>query len=326
MTVEEIIKAIAGLSESERAQLLGRISPSQTSSSSASPRLRQLLDKQGRCPHCGGSRYYRFGRDKGAQRFRCHDCGRTFTEYTGTWQSGLHRRDLASRYMSLMSQNKSLDKISSELRINKKTAFDWRHKILGTFRQDRGESFEGIVESDETFLYESEKGSRNLKRPARKRGGSGQKGITDKLVAVIVTADRRHSLNITSCGAGRLTKEMVSGSLVTPLPASTTLCSDGHTSYKGYASDIKIRHVVLRADIRQRVRQGVYHIQHVNSMHARLKRWIRACFCGVSTKYLQNYLNWFKVIETNLKFKRDVNKAMMELSMIGENVLFTTEI
>ena len=119
---------------------------------------------------------------------------------------------------------------------------------------------------------------------------------------------------------------MVSGSLVTPLPASTTLCSDGHTSYKGYASDIKIRHVVLRADIRQRVRQWVYHIQHVNSMHARLKRWIRACFCGVSTKYLQNYHNWFKVIETNLKFKRDVNKAMMELSMIGENVLFTTEI
>ena len=166
MTVEEIIKAIAGLSESERAQLLERISPSQVSSSSQSPRLRQLLDKQGRCPHCGGSRYYRFGRDKGAQRFRCHDCGRTFTEYTGTWQSGLHRRDLASRYMSLMSQNKSLDKISSELRINKKTAFDWRHKILGTFRQDRGESFEGIVESDETFLYESEKGSRHLKRPA----------------------------------------------------------------------------------------------------------------------------------------------------------------
>ena len=139
----------------------------------------------------------------------------------------LHRRDLASRYVSLISQNKSLDKISSELRINKKTAFDWRHKILGTFRQDRGESFEGIVESDETFLYESEKGSRHLKRPARKRGGSGQKGITDKLVAVIVTADRRHSLNITSCGAGRLTKEMVSGSLVTPLPASTTLRTGG---------------------------------------------------------------------------------------------------
>lgn len=39
--------------------------------------------------------------------------------------------------MSLMSENKSLDKISSELRINKKTAFDWRHKILGTFLQDR---------------------------------------------------------------------------------------------------------------------------------------------------------------------------------------------
>ena len=79
-------------------------------------------------------------------------------------------------------------------------------------------------------------------------------------MAVIVTADRRHSLNITSCGAGRLTKEMVSGSLVTPLPASTTLDSDGHTSYKGYASDINIKHLVLRADIRQRVRQSIYNL------------------------------------------------------------------
>ena len=33
-----------------------------------------------------------------------------------------------------------------------------------------------------------------------------------------------------------------------------------------------------------------------------------------------------KVIETNLKFKRDVQKSMMELAMIGENIFFTTEI
>ena len=36
--------------------------------------------------------------------------------------------------------------------------------------------------------------------------------------------------------------------------------SDGHTSYKGYASDINIKHFVLRADIRQRVRQSIYNL------------------------------------------------------------------
>jgi transposase-like protein len=38
-----------------------------------------------------------------------------------------------------MIEKKSLDKISRILGINKKTAFDWHHKILSSLGQGRGD-------------------------------------------------------------------------------------------------------------------------------------------------------------------------------------------
>ena len=177
MTYHEILSAAQSLSETERQSLVQALSLGNQCEARVpeSSRLSALLEKQGRCPHCGGSRYYRFGKDYGTQRFKCKDCGRTFTEYTGTWQQKLHKKGLVKAYVRLMSEQKSLDKISAALHINKKTAFDWRHKILRSLKQDEGGSFSGITESDETFFDKSDKGCRHLKRKPRKRGG-GTKG------------------------------------------------------------------------------------------------------------------------------------------------------
>ena len=68
--------------------------------------------------------------------------------------SDVERKHLIGTLEQSVSQmeSKSLDKISSALHINKKNAFDWRHKILGSLRQDEGKSFLGITESDETMI------------------------------------------------------------------------------------------------------------------------------------------------------------------------------
>ena len=305
--------------------LLSLLSESMESDSLPSARLSSLLEKQGRCPHCGGCHYYRFGKDKGAQRFMCKDCGRTFTEYTGTWQEGLHKKGLVKPYMRLMVEQKSLDKISSILHINKATAFTWRHKILGSLRQDEGKSFTGITESDETFFEKSEKGCRHLNRKAHKRGGcASSRGISKEKATVIVTADRKNELNMTFCGYGRLTKAEIVKSLHSPLPQDTVLCSDGHVSYKGYALDNHLEHVVLRGDLGEHFKRGFFHIQHVNSLHNRLKRWIQWHFCGVATKYLQNYLNWFKVLQTVINDSQNKAEEVLWLSMKDNWVNFAT--
>ncbi|WP_281644678.1 IS1595 family transposase [Bacteroides zoogleoformans] len=327
MTYSEILSAAQSLSEAERRSLVQALSSEYQCKARVpeSSCLSSLLEKQGHCPHCGGSRYYRFGKDHGTQRFKCKDCGGTFTEYTGTWQQKLHKKGLVKAYIRLMSEQKSLDKISAALHINKKTAFDWRHKILRSLKQDDGCSFSGITESDETFFDKSDKGCRHLKRKSRKRGGECRiKGLSKDKATVIVTVDRKNDLNMTFCGYGRLTKAEIAKSLHTPLPKGTVLCSDGYTSYKGYAMDNHIGHVVIRADLGRHVKRGVYRIQHVNSLHNRLKRWLNDTFWGVATKYMQDYLNWFKVKETVLKFCNDQADELLGLSMNKYNVKFAT--
>ena len=122
--------------------------------------------------------------------------------------SGIHKKDKIDAYMVLMSEEKSLDTIKSDLLINKKTAFDWRHKILASLSDVDKDDFTGVTESDETFFLDSNKGSKVKNRKARKRGGSATKrGINQHHVAVIVTMDRDKSLDLTVATKGRIMKE-----------------------------------------------------------------------------------------------------------------------
>ena len=87
MTYQEILSNALRLSDTERKRLICTLEQLESKSESPVPslRLNQYLENRGRCPHCGGTHYYRFGKDKGAQRFMCRNCGRAFTQYTGTW-------------------------------------------------------------------------------------------------------------------------------------------------------------------------------------------------------------------------------------------------
>jgi len=153
MRFQEVWALAKSLSKEERLQLV--ISLTQSNSNETNvfrSRCNALINKQSVCPFCGGKHYIRFGKMRGSQRFKCKDCGRTFTEYTGTWLEGIHKKSLAEPYLLLMIEHCPLDKIRKQLNMNKKTTFDWRHKILSSYEQDKGSEFEGVVESDETFL------------------------------------------------------------------------------------------------------------------------------------------------------------------------------
>ena len=95
----------------------------------------------------------------------------------------------------------------------------------------------------------------------------------------------------------RIKKIDIDSSIGKRISQKITLCTDSHVSYKGFANDNDIEHHTLRANLKEYVKDNIYHVQHVNSMHNRLKKWINNRFWGVSTKYLQQYLNWFQIKE-----------------------------
>lgn len=322
MEKSEIKAYLLSLSETDRKVLLKEL----TIEMSEKPPLellnrRELYDnKIGGCPHCDGKKYRKHGIDKSVQRYFCTICEKTFTEHTGTWLAGLHHKDLVEDYLKLMGEECSLDKIKVKLNINKKTAFDWRHKILASTASVEETAFTGITESDETFFAESQKGSQNMTRSARKRGKSIKKrGINEQQVAVIATADRSSELNLTLATLGRIKKIDIENAIGKFISPQVILCTDSHVSFKGFAIDNKLTHIKLRSDLKQFVK-GVYHIQHVNSIHSRLKIWIEATFQGVSTKYLQNYLNWFRLKE-KLKNSQNFLVEFMRKTLIDSHAL-----
>lgn len=298
MDYQQILAAIQILPETEQKQLISELTGKAIRPEYISNRREKLINKQAGCPHCSSLKFYRFGKDKGSLRFMCKECKRTFTEYSGTWLAGLHKKELVNDYLDLMHEQKSLDKIKAVLHINKKTAFDWRHKILSSFEDVEKQDFNGIIESDETFFLKSDKGSKQLTHKGRKRGGSSSKrGISNDQVAVIVTADRKGSMDLSVATMGRIGKKDIQDAIGNRISKGSILCTDGHVSYKGFAKDENLTQVVLRADLKQYVKQGIYHIQNVNSLHNKVKKWIDSTFWGVSTKYLQNYMNWFRIKE-----------------------------
>lgn len=322
LSKEDIRSYLLSLPHEEQFTLINELRDLANLSGKPKPKLsrREILDnKQGSCPHCGHLKYVKFGIDKGAQRYKCKSCKKNFTEYTGTWMAGIHKKDKIDEYVVLMLEEKSLDKIKEELKINKKTAFDWRHKILSSLNETEKDSFTGITESDETFMLLSEKGKRTLSRKGKKRGTKAKKkGISSEQVAIIVTADRAGQQEFSVATLGRIKKNDIEESIGARICDKTILCSDSHVSYKGFAIDNSLEHHAIRADLKQYVKDGVYHVQHVNSLHNKLKKWLNEQFWGVSTKHLQQYLNWFRVKEalkhTGQPLSEFANKTILDVS------------
>lgn len=64
---------------------------------------------------------------------------------------------------------------------------------------------------------------------------------------------------------------------------------------------------------------NIYHIQHINSLHSNLKRWMSR-FNGVATKYLSNYMKWHKWINTFSSEKESIRvKNFIVHSNISHN-------
>ena len=175
--------------------------------------------------------------------------------------------------------------------IHRTTSFRWRHRFLFETKNDRPGKLAGIVEADETYLLESQKGSRHLTRPARRRGGVAHtRGITHEHDCLLVARDRGKGTRDWVAGRGQITEVKLHNTLRPVLDPAAVLVSDGAAAYRSFTLAAEIRHEPINVHAGILVR-GEFHIQNVNSYHSRFHRWL-APFNGVASRYLVNYLGW----------------------------------
>jgi len=273
------------------------------------------------CPSCLSCSISGNGKFKGVQRYVCRDCNKYFRDSTGSLTYNLKKGELLPKYLYNMLLGYSIKKCSEQTGICVQTSFDWRHKILNSFNELRPADFGGIVESDDIFFLESEKGSRNITRKSRKRGSKATKrGISNQQVSVVITQDRKQSKEMVVVKKGRITKKSLDKVLGGRIKEGSTLCTDSHRSYTAFTKANGIEHQKFIANKGQRVKDKIYHVQNVNNTASRLRNWMKP-FNGVATKYLQNYLNWFMILE---KIKND-NQRLRSFGLLAFAGLSTYE-
>jgi len=235
------------------------------------------------CPHCGHPRAHRCGQASGLQRFRCVGCRRSYNALTGTPLARLRKKECWLPYLQCVLESRT-------------TSFRWRHRFVPGAMRDRPARLMAIVEADETFRLESRKGSRNLSRKPRKRGGvAKRRGINREHDCLLVAHDRTGQTLDFHTGRGQVTVEQLHKCLGPVLTADVLLISDSAASYRRFAQEAGITHetVNLKAGIRAR---GAIHIQNVNAWHSRFKSWL-VRFRGVASRYLINYSGWQRLLD-----------------------------
>ena len=278
------------LSRQQRAQLLALIQPA-VSLDRVCTLINATRAASCDCARCGAARCDRHGIHRGLQRYRCRACGKTFTALTGTPLARLRHRAKWLDYLGKMLDSTSVRAGAKAVGVHRNTSFRWRHRFLHLGKHDRPGALRGIAEADELFLLESQKGARQLTRPARKRGGvAGRRGIGKEHDCVLVARDREGRTFDFVPGRGAVTAAQLHQHLLPVLDASVLLVTDSHSAYRAFAREAGITHEAVNLRQGERVR-GAVHVQNVNGYHRRFRQWLGR-FNGVASRYLPNYLGW----------------------------------
>jgi transposase-like protein len=256
--------------------------------------LEEHADRARQCPHCKAVGAQKRGRVSGLARFQCRACRKTYNALTGTPLARLRMKDRWLEMAAAMAAGDSVRKAASRCDIDKNTSLRWRHRFLRAARGHRkGTKLGGVTERDIAYLRRSEKGSRKLSggRKARRRGGPKK---TDEALVPIFTGVERGGdlvadvLQSETAGAIRYV-------LGDCLARGTIVVTDSAKNFGRTFRKMAIHHERVNLAQKQRV-NGPFHVQTANGIHSLFRRFLRP-FNGVATKYLANYLEWFRTLE-----------------------------
>jgi len=262
------------------------------------------------CPYCTSTKVNKRGKQNDVQMYQCTECKKWYSETTGTPLNNIKLKTKWQSYLRCMEQGMPIKKIANELNICIQTSFDWRHKILSSLEQFVPKHLSAEIECDELELPLNNKGNRTLDRESRKRGSDFKRNTEDKeitVVQVVTAVERNGNKYLKAVESKRLSKEEIEKVFEGKLSEDAILITDKHPSYRAFAKDNpSIKHKRLLAKEHVDKTDKSIHLQKVNNVHSQLRKFLRP-FNGVSSKYLQNYLNWYAYAD-QIKWNKETIK------------------
>jgi transposase-like protein len=178
--------------------------------------IRELKFKDGfYCPHCNNKHIVRYGKHKGMQRYKCKDCGKTFTEMSFTPLNKTYHADKWLKFIQCMIEGYCLRKSAEIVGVTWITLFYWRHKVLVALKQISIKHFEGLVEMNEIYQLYSEKSKKDIV----------DRGKFHKQVCVLVAKDReKNTVSKVAC-MGNIVENKVENTIGKYLSEDNILCT-----------------------------------------------------------------------------------------------------
>ena len=291
-----------------------------------------------KCPKCGHSELNKNGKTYGRQRYICKKCRRTFDERS---LSPLSNTKLSLekwlKYCQFMIEGGTIRMCAEEVGVSVPTAFFMRHKILDVINVSlKDETLEGIVETDACYINESFKGSPIYKQFDEKYFKTFDKSrvsclgvhfnrtpgmipsynnIKQSQICINTAIDKKgHILTrIVDNDFGKSNNKIKSKDMVSffegKVDKDVTLCVYSW-NYRQVARELDLKLVKVFGQS-----NPIYNVKRVFEYNRELREWMRN-FNGVATKYLNNYLTWFKFLFISKKYKEfnRIKELFMELA------------
>ena len=314
MKIEELLKNLDLVTIIEfKNYIINHLSELCSTKNSNSKIISKFKNEDMICKECG-SKLYKNGRTKNSiQKYICSCCKKTYSETTNTiiCHSKLSF-EVWKNIIDNLLNGFSLRRIAEENDISLLTSFRIRHKVLYALKTFVNSiHLSGEIQSDEKYFSINLKGTKpiNMPRYSKKRISikSPYRGISHHKICVVSSIDEFDNLLLEIVGLGRCTTDMLNNSLGQKLNKAKSINADSASAYQEFCQNNQL---ILNAIPSGFHSDGIYNISEINGIHSQLETWLKK-FRGVSTRHLQEYLNWFVYIFT-MKKRFMLNKIKTE--------------
>lgn len=263
------------------------------------------------CPRCGHKRVHRWGTSGWRQRYRCLGCRRTFSDFTGTPLAYLKKVERWPRFCRLALETATIREAAERLGVHTTTSFRWRHRFLDGLRRTEPVVLKGRVSVAARWFPVSLKGARDLPRPPRRRPYIGLSSGTDAIWLVFACDEAGRSF-ARRTGPRSPGPVILRETLGDHLDGVTTLLAGG--GHRGRVESVAVAFgIPFECEFLVDWLDGEPPPPEPALLHVvRIKRWLGR-YHGVATRYLENYLVWFRWIDLPTRCREDPRRIGREL-------------
>ena len=246
------------------------------------------------CPNCGSTNIIRNGhmKDTDIQKYLCKDCKTYFSSLKTIYHSTKKHLLNWEEYLKLLNYELPLATIAAELKMNIKTTFLWRHKIMeALINFDKDIILKGSIWLDEMFIRKNRKGQKNVKKP-RSHGKDKIADIIGNSIIIIVAIDDNDNILTIPAGNGKiLTQVTAEKLLINKIERKSTIITDDTNAYNTLVTKLNLNRVIYKSC--DHSEETLLEQSNINDLCSNIANFFHKMH-GIATKYLEQYLALFR--------------------------------